>query len=305
MAEVHGGLGDRVEEGQLLAVLHSRELARARSAYIESAYRLRFSEVALAREQHLWDKRISSEQDYLMAQQALETAKLELRTAGQELRALGVGDHELQRLADTEASDDPGASEGELTRFERVSPMTGVVVERSAVLGEAVRADDRLFVVADLSTVWVDLRVRASDLMGLRIGEEVTVASDDLGLRHRARISYLGPQVEADTQTALARVELANEGGVWRPGLYVTVYATIGERSAAVVVPAEAVHILSQGAVVFVSTGSNSWEARGVEVGEMTGTSFEVLSGLEPGEIVATTNSLFLKSVWLGQGAGD
>lgn len=305
VAEVGVRLGDQVVPGDLLAVLHSRELARARSAFIEAAHRLEFARTAFEREEGLWRQAISPEEDYLRARHALSEARLELLTSGQELRALGVEPGELEQLARLEDLHSEDGVDRELTRFELRAPIGGAVVTRSCVLGQSVAANTLLFEVADLTGVWVDLRVRAADLFGLSVGQPVTVVSRDLGREVDATIAYLDPRVDADTQTALARIALPNEGGAWRPGLFVTVRASSDRRAVAVAVPLEALHSVGGGELVFVALGAGRFEAREVELGARDARHAEVLSGLRAGEEVATTNGLLLKSAWLGQGGEE
>ena len=305
VAEVHVRLGDDVEAGDLLATLQSRDLARARSAFIEAGHHLEFSRLALQREERLREKAISSEEDYLRAKHAENEARLALRMAGQELRALGVGRQELERLGTPDHAEDEAAEEVDLTRFELRAPMAGTIVSRSCVLGEAVRSDARLFEVADLSRVWVDLRIPASDLARLEVGGEVRVASRALRRELAATLDYLDPRVDANTQTALGRVVLTNEGGAWRPGLFVAVHAVTDRHEAALAVPVEAVHHHAERPHVFVALGGGRWEAREVGLGARDEHRFEVLSGLRAGEEVATRNALVLKSAWLGQGGEE
>jgi len=302
--EVHAELGEEVREGQLLAVLESRALARARSGYVEASHRVEFAERAYEREEQLWLKRISSEDEYLRAKHALEEARLDLLTAAQELRALGLRADELSGLveASTTGGDEVAA---DLTRFELRAPISGSIVARSAVLGQAVTPDATLFEVADLGAVWIDLRVPAAELGGVEVGLPVAVESRELGISAPAEIGYVDPRVDADTQTVLVRIVLPNEDGVWRPGLFVTVRAKLPGRACEIVAPNEALHRVGGAVVAFVSLGRGEWEARELEVGEDDGARVEILSGLRPGERVATTDAQLLKAAWLGQGGEE
>ncbi len=316
VAEVQALLGDEVVEGQLLAVLHSRELARARSAFIEASHVHEFARLSFEREERLWKKRITAEESYLRARSELEHAAIDLRAAGQELQALGLGAAELERLGSVSDPESPHASDGAddptwevaLNRFERRAPIAGRIVGKAAVLGETVEAETALFEVADLSRVWVDVHVQSADLRELSPGAPVRVVSAALELDAEARITYVDPRVEPETQTALARIVLDNADGRWNPGLHVTVHALVGEQRVPIAVPAVAVHrFLANGdtearARVFVQLGEDSWEARDVRLGASDAQNCEVLEGLAAGERVASTDGLLLRSVWLGQG---
>lgn len=309
VVEVLGTLGEEVQQGQTLAVLHSRELARLRSSYVEAIHVLEFALIAFEREERLWNKRITAEEIYLRARHDVEEARLMLRTTQQELQALGLGTEELDQAHKDHGSDEVEPADMVLNRFERWSPIDGVIVSRSIVLGDAVHGEAVLFEVADMDTVWVDIKVRAADLGGLSVGSPVEVASHDLGRSVTAEVAYLDARVDPATQTALARVVLPNTDGAWRPGLYVTVSARVGHHDADVAVPAASVHRFAGPtaettlARVFVAAGAGRWEVREVRLGVVDGSLIEVLDGLQPGEVVAVTEGLLLKSVWLGHGA--
>ncbi len=312
VAEVLARPGQDVQRGQVLAVLHSRELARARSAYVEAAHRREFAEVTFRREERLWEKRITPEDTYLRARSDLEHAAIDLQTAGQELRALGADTSELEALGDVSRHVPDGSGglpwEAELNRFELRTPIAGRVLAKDAVLGEAVHAEDTLFEVADLDTLWLDLSVRSSDLPSLPVGTLVEVESRALGRELVAPIEFVDPRIDSDTQTALARVVVDNAERAWYPGLFVEVRARVGAREVPVAVPLAAVHrsASSESAGpaerVFVALPDGSWEARAVRLGASDGERVEVLEGLAAGEQVAVTEGLLLKSTWLGHG---
>ena len=308
ISEVDVVLGDAVQPSQRLVLISSRDLALARSSYVEATHHMEFATAAYEREERLWNRGITSEEAFLAAKHTAEESALHQLTTGQELRAMGISEPELERLAGWCEADAVSQASLNFMHYALRSPQSGVVVEKAAVLGEIVAADTVLFEVADLATVWVDLSVRAAQLAQLSVGTPVQVESTELGRVREGRVAYLDARVDPETQAGLARIELSNEDGAWRPGLFVTVEAQIGRREVPLAVPTSSV-LLSPGARgsdavshVFVSHTDGSFEARVVELGEEGAASVEVLSGLLPGERVATEEILLLKSIWLGQG---
>ena len=113
--EARKRLGDQVRAGEVLAVIDSRELADAKAGYLAAGERLALAESTFAREKSLWEKKISAEQDYLAAKQALTEARIELQAAKHKLQALGLSEASLKQ-----PSARPDAS---LTRYEiRLAP---------------------------------------------------------------------------------------------------------------------------------------------------------------------------------------
>ena len=106
-----------------------------------------------------------------------------------------------------------------LTRYEVVAPLTGTAIEKHIAVGELLKDDTEAFVVADLSTVWVELSVPPKDLPLVRKGQRVVISAGSAMPAAEGTISYIGPVVSEETRTVVTRVVLPNPDGRWRPGL--------------------------------------------------------------------------------------
>ncbi len=126
--QVKANLGDQVRKGQVLAVIASEQLSEVRSELATAQQRLQLARTLYAREQNLWQERISAEQDLLQARQTLQEAEIAVRNARQKAQALGG------------AASAQGGS-----RYELRAPFDGVVVEKHLVLGERVDETSNLF----------------------------------------------------------------------------------------------------------------------------------------------------------------
>ena len=287
VTEVTKKEGDAVKRGDVMAVLSSRELADAKSSYIESQHQVEFTKVALKREEALWQKKISAEQEYLAAVKVAEEAELAEDVAAQKLIALGVPAAALGAIA-TEPRE-------RLSRFEVRAPLDGTVTARNVTIGEAVTPDENIFTVSDLSSVWAEVNVYAKDLGAVHEGQEATVISADLGIEGTGRIQYVGPLVGEETRSATARIVLPNSGRRWRPGLYVTVRLVRDSQTVPVAVRAEGIQTFRDWQVVFVKYG-DWFEGRPLELGRTDGEYVEVLDGVKAGDEYAATNSFAVKA---------
>ena len=191
--------GDRVEAGDVLAVLNSRPLADAKASYLSARARLDLAESSFEREERLWERQISAEQDFLDARRALEEARIEVRSAGQQLDALGVDVSTLPRMV--------ASSDVSLTRYELAAPISGTIIERHAVLGEVLEegAQPPAFIVADTDSVWVDAAVYGADLGRIRAGAPVSIDPGDGGQPIESSIDFVSPQIGERTRTGRAR----------------------------------------------------------------------------------------------------
>lgn len=190
-----------------------------------------------------------------------------------------------------------------LQSYAVTAPLTGVITTRQANVGEQT-GDRTLFVVADLSTVWVELSLFPRDAAKIHVGQSVLVRSPDVGRTGDGRVTYLAPFGSATNQTLTARVALDNSRRQWAPGLYVSADVTLAERAAPLTVKRSAVQVLHDASVVFVRTASG-FEARPVKAGRSDGDLIEILEGLKPGDSYAANNSYVLKAEALKSEAAE
>jgi len=271
--------GDRVRKGQVLAVISSQTLADQRSELLAAQKRLSLARTTYDREKQLWEDKISAEQDYLQARNAVQEAEIALQSAQQKLASLGAG----QRAG------------GNLTRYEIRAPSDGVVIEKHLSLGEAVKEDANIFMIADLSTVWAEMTIYAKDLNTVKTGQKATVKAAAFESQSSGTVSYVGALVGEQTRTAKARVVLPNPKGVWRPGLPVNFELVAGEVEVPVAVSAESIQTVRDWTVVFGRYGEH-FEARPVELGRSDGKFTEVIKGLNADEQYAAKNSFLIKA---------
>jgi cobalt-zinc-cadmium efflux system membrane fusion protein len=183
-----------------------------------------------------------------------------------------------------------------LTDYEIAAPMRGTIVSRDVAAGQGVDHESVLFTIADLSTVWVDFALYPQLAGQVRRGQSVRIRMGSAdSLATSGTISYVGPLLEQDTRVSYGRVVLANTGGRWAPGLYVSAAITVDRFRAGVAVPEEAIVRTSRGPGVFRAEGS-TFELQPVGTGRTDGEWTEILDGLEPGARIVIRNAFLLKA---------
>jgi cobalt-zinc-cadmium efflux system membrane fusion protein len=288
VTEARKKLGDVVKEGDIVAVLESRELATARSRYLVHLKREELARINFDRLKKLWEKKVSPEKDFLDSQKAFEEAKIERLAAAQKLMALGLSQSHLESLRKT--------PDGPMAHYELRAPFDGVVITKHMSKGEWVDEKAEILCIADLSTVWVDIIVYADHLDAVQLGQKVVVRSDATKREASGVVSYVGPLVGSQSRTTRARVVIDNPDGKWRPGMFVTVKLMQETGLVPVAVRTDAVQTLDHlGSVVFVRYG-DQFEARPVQLGRSDLRNIEIRTGLEQGEKYAAANSFILKS---------
>lgn len=275
---VSADLGQSVRKGQVLAVISSPLLADLRSASLAAQRRLGLAQVTFQREKKLWEDKISAEQDYLQAQTALREAEIEVQTARAKLSALGAGE-----------------TEGALNRYVLRAPFSGEILEKHIAQGEAVKEDANVFLLSDLSSVWVEIVVTPKDLEAVRVGETVKITSSANDTSTTGKVSYVGNLLGEQTRTAKARVVIANPHMAWRPGLFVNAALVRGEKTVPVAVAADAVQTVDGKSVVFVKV-DKGFKPQPVKIGNSDGKLVEIVEGLAAGVQYAASGSFVVKA---------
>ena len=284
--EVRKKLGDSVKKGETLAILESRDLADVKSAWLAAKEKLSAAEQSLKREEDLWNKKITSEQDYLNAKKSASEARIEHTASTQKLESLGLSAAQLA------AQREGGSS---LIRYELKSPLAGVVVERHLTVGETAKDEATVFVVAELSKVNAVVQVYPKDLPNVRKDQTGTVTLSTGGQKAQSTVSFVSPMLDAESRAAKAHLLIDNASGAFRPGLFVTAALDVDAASAEVLIPKEAIQKLENKDVVFVNT-DEGFVPSPVEIGRSNTTHVEVLSGLDAGETYIAKGSFLLKA---------
>ena len=285
--KVNKTVGDRVAAGEIMAVIDSRELADAKAEYLAAVARRDLADAGFKREKTLYNKKISSEQDFLDARQAATEVGIELRTAEQKLHALGYTEKDLTSLF--------SEHDTTITRYELKAPFAGVVTAKHVSLGKSLEGNVEIFTVADLSCVWVNLTVYMKDLEAVYKGQKVNLKVDHSGLQIQGEVSMIPPFVDEATRSATARIVVDNIDGRWRPGTFVTGHINVSENDAALVVPLDAVQIIENKSVVFVEH-EGVFEIIPVQTGRSDRKHVEILAGLEPGAEYVAEGAFSLKA---------
>jgi cobalt-zinc-cadmium efflux system membrane fusion protein len=283
-------LGDQVKRGQTLLQVFSPELADAQTKYLSAKAELEAHEQELARTSKLLVLGAASQQEAerLHAEHAAKLAGVQsLRSR---LVLLGMPIASIDALS-------PG---GEVqSTIDVPAPIDGVVTERAANIGLNVDTATKAFTVVDLSSVWVVGALYERDWSRVRVGSAASVTtSAGPGLARQGRVSYIDPQVNAETRTARVRVAVANPRQELRLGMYADIeVAATGSRQA-VTVPRSAVQNVGDRQVVYVANPSEpgTFTERDVHLGDASGEQVEVVSGVQPGDQVVFKGSFFVRA---------
>ena len=291
LVRVEAELGDRLDEGAVLAVVDSVELGRARADYLRARARHEVAEKRFARERSLHADRVVSEAEVLDAEAEARETAADLAASRETLALLGLADAEIEELSRGDASASLVAVR---------APFAGRVVAKEATRGELVTPEKTLFTVADLGEVWLWIDVYERQLRHVRPGDRVEARFDAWpGETFTGELAYLADELDPASRTVRARADLANPERRLKPGMFARVLLSgdAGEDAPPVLaVPRLAVQRQGDAAVVFVKTGELRFERRPVELGQVADEWVEILAGLAAGDEVVTEGAFLLKS---------
>jgi cobalt-zinc-cadmium efflux system membrane fusion protein len=293
---------DVVERGQPLFVVEATDTVQGLNDFIaalgavnKARSTLNLAQIVEKRADDLYAGKAVPLKDWQQAQADLSAAQNDMRSSETALEAA----HNRLRIL--------GRSEEQIATFERTrqmsadtpinAPIGGTVIQRKVGPGQFINngASDPVFVIGDLSTVWLMAFVRETEASDVAVGQELTFSLLALpGREFKARIDYVSAAIDPSTRRLLVRATIDNKGGLLKPEMFANVTIYSGGTSPAVGVPKQALIYEGDQVRLWVVHGDKSIELRQVETGLTNDDLVEVRANLAPGEKIVTKGSLFI-----------
>ncbi|MSV31873.1 MAG: efflux RND transporter periplasmic adaptor subunit [Bryobacterales bacterium] len=308
VVKVFVNIGDRVQKGQVLARIHSHDIHESRSVFQKAKLELArletqrsFAEKNRDRILRLLDLKAASQEQLDHAESevknmlaGIDTAHLEIQRARQH----------LEEFLEVSAEDHPEHKQGEFDHDDDTAPIkapaAGVIISRSISSGSVAKPGDDLFVISDLSSIWMLAAIPEENMGRITAGMNAKVFIRAFNDRPFPGIlTRTGDQLDPATRTVQARIVLANPQGELKPEMYATAELAAGGTGEAFYVPQESIQEMNGHSIVFVATRTNKFHARPVETGSRAGASIAIVSGLSAGDRVVTRGAFLLKSEML------
>jgi membrane fusion protein, heavy metal efflux system len=294
--------GDSVTQGQALFVIEAADTVQAQNDFVAAAGGLNKAKSALdlaqlqdKRAKDLFEGRAVPLKDYQQTQATLIQAQNDLRSAQ---TALEAARNKLRILGLTEETIAAFQEQGRINPETTIlAPIAGTVVQRKIGPGQYVNsgASDPVFVIGDLSTVWLTAFVRETEASAVAVGQEMTFSLLALpGRTLTARITYVATAIDPATRRLMVRATVDNAGGQLKPEMFatVTIYAPGDQPS--VGVPKQALIYEGSEVRVWVAHEDKTIELRQIKTGLTNGDLVEVHGNLKSGEQIVTKGSLFI-----------
>lgn len=294
--------GDTVAKGQPLFVIEAPDTVQAQNDFFAAMAAMNKAKSALdlaqlqgTRAKDLFEGKAVPLKDYQQSQATLIQAENDMRSsqtameaARNKLRILGLTDEDIATFQE-KRSINP-----ETTIF---APIAGTVVQRKIGPGQYVTAgaSDPVYVIGDLTTVWLTAFVRETDCANIAIGQEVTFNVLALpGKTIPARINYVATAIDPTTRRLMVRATIDNRKGLLKPEMFANVTIYSASDHPAVGVPKQALIYEGDQVRIWVAREDKSIELRQIKPGLTNGDLVEVAGNLKPGEMIVTKGALFI-----------
>jgi cobalt-zinc-cadmium efflux system membrane fusion protein len=294
--------GDQVQAGQPLFTLEATDAVQvhndfmvALSALAKSRAQLKLTQTVEARQRELYEGKAvalkdlqQAQADLAGAQSDLKSAEAALDAARNRMKILGRTDEEITKFEETRSISSQAAI---------VTPISGTVVQRKVGPGQYISnsSSDPVYLVGDLSTVWLIAYVRETEAPKVRVGQAVNFSV--LAFPDRlfgANINYVSTALDQATRRLVVRATIRNAEGLLKPEMFARVTIITGEGSPSLAVPRESVIYEADTARVWVTRDQKTAELRRIRTGLANDGLIEVLEGLQPEDKVITRGSLFI-----------
>jgi membrane fusion protein, heavy metal efflux system len=280
VVEIRARLGDTVKKGQLLLRVQSADIAAAYSDYRKAVADETLANTQFERARGLYDHGAISLNDFQVAEDINNKAKVDVETTAEHLRVLGAPLDHPSGILDI------------------VAPIAGVITDQQVTNAAGIQglSSTNPFTISDLSDVWIICDVYENDLSDVRLGDSADVrlnAYPDQVVT--GTISNIGAVLDPNIRTAKVRIQVHNPGNM-RPGMFVTATFRGQKKESHASIPATAILHLHDRDWVYLPAGGDKFKRLAIVAGEMLPNNMqEVISGLKPGDQVVT-NALVLQN---------
>jgi len=305
--EVKAALGQTVHEGDIVAVIKSDPVGQVQSDLLQNALQakadikqqevaLKLDRIVLERESKLYKEQVSAQADLQTAENAVEKDEANLVALKTKLDAtVKVASERLKLLGTEPDTAERVLKEQKIDPYVTVrSPKSGVIIERDINPGEMADPTKNLFILADLSEVWLVANVFEKDISSIKVDQTAAVTIDSLP-QHAfpARIIYVGSQLDPTTRTLPVRANVPNPNFHLKPGMFARITINVGQVSS-LIVPKSAILTKGDKTFVYIADSPTAFQERDVEIGTQDANGVEIKSGVKAGEQVVVKGAFGL-----------
>jgi cobalt-zinc-cadmium efflux system membrane fusion protein len=291
--------GDFVKAGQVLMQVEGLEIGEIKASFISAKANLEYQKANYERQKKLLEENVGAQKNLLETLNEYEKARAEYNAQKSKINAIGLSVSEVIAGKDVLSDDSVSGT------LPVKSPISGIVVERSVVIGQSVDATTNAFKIVNLNSVWIDGQVYEKDVSKLN---SKTVAdfftSSYPQEKFTGKVTYIGQIIDEQTRTITVRAEFNNAAGKLKPQMFGELRIPDDFNSTALFVPAEAIIKIDNADFVFIQKEETVFEKKAVTVGASQDEVIEVVQGLANNDKIVVKGAFYLKSELLKASLG-
>ena len=290
--------GDYVKSGQVLMLVEGLEIGEIKAGFISARANLAYQKANYERQKKLLEENVGSQKNLLETQNEYEKAIADYAAQKNKISAIG-----LDPAAIADGKD--GSGDHESGSLPVASPISGIVVERNVVTGQAIEATTTAFKIINLVSVWVDGQMNEKDVGRISGQKKAEFALSSYPAESfTGNITYIGQLIDETTRTLTVRAEFSNPKFLLKPQMFGELRVPGGNTASAVLVPAEAIVKIDGADCVFIQKTDSSFDKKAVTLGTSQSELVEIKGGLNEGEKVVVKGAFYLKSELLKSALG-
>lgn len=279
--------GQRVHEGQVLAMLHSNALSDTQFAFVKAFSQARLAEQSAARARQLVQADVIGKAELQKREAEVLQNATEVAALRAQLTGLGMSESAIQKLETTRKLN---------SEYPIIASISGTVIERKVTVGQVVQPADPAFLVADLSNLWFVAEVPEEQSASLSVGKTVIASIPALPDESiTGTLSFVSPVVNPETRTVQARMNLSNPHGLFKPDMLASMtFENLPEKR--LTIPTTAVVREDNKDHVFVQTAADEYRLREVQLGVEVADRRVVLDGVTANETIVLDGAFHLNN---------
>jgi cobalt-zinc-cadmium efflux system membrane fusion protein len=291
ITKLNAAIGDKVKKGDVLAELNSSDLLSMQRLYLKALSELKLSAVFYQRDKKLLQEGVIADRRWQETQAQHEALHSEASEHKQLLQIAGMTDSEIAQLGKTRRLS---------SQLSLHSPITGVIMERMAVAGQRIDGLAPIYRVANIDELWLEINIPQERVAGLKIGDQVQIENTDI----TATVNLLGQNVNAESQTVLARAIINSKQSTVRAGQRINIQITQTSDQPIFKVPNAAIAQNEGKSYVFVRD-KTGFTVTPVNVIGKQGEDSIISGELSTNQNIAIQGAVALKANWLGLGGAE
>jgi cobalt-zinc-cadmium efflux system membrane fusion protein len=293
-------LGQKVSQRQRLVTINSPDFGKAQADFLETRAALNHSQQEYERAKMLREEKAIEEREYLRRKAEYEKLSTEYGALGSALHSYGITHEQIDVLIAKcdSLEDEDYKCEIADPNLPILSPISGTVIFRDAIIGAHIEPEKILFTVSDLSTLWAILDAYEKDIPYISKESSVHILSPLYPeKKFPGKITYISETIDEKLRTVKIRVEVPNSEGLLKPNMYIQgVLENQAKGKDILVVPEEAIQNMDGEKVVFVMESRGVFAARHVQIGNKIGNRRIISAGLKPGDYLVLKGAFTIKT---------